>query len=96
MVYCATFYCNANSSKTKVTCSWSEFPMEPTFCKRQADEAQPDVFASRKLVSASIRTILFPVVEAMLTPPIRRTSTTTVHLGSKRAVSADTGDVGSR
>ena len=45
---------------------------------------------------------LFPVVEAMLMPPIRRTqaatppSTTTVHLGSKRAVSADTGDVGSR
>ena len=38
---------------------------------------------------------LFPVVEAMLMPPIRRTSTTTVHLGSKRAVSADTGDVGS-
>ena len=45
---------------------------------------------------------LFPVVEAMLMPPIRRlqaatrASTTTVHLGSKRAVSADTGDVGSR
>ena len=29
---------------------------------------------------------LFPVVEAMLMPPIRRTSTTTVHLGSKRVV----------
>ena len=29
----------------------------------------------------------FPAVEAMLMPPIRRTSTTTVHLGSKRAVS---------
>ena len=45
---------------------------------------------------------LFPVVEAMLMPQIRRTqaatraSMTTVHLGSKRAVSADTGDVGSR
>ena len=39
---------------------------------------------------------LFPVVEAMLMPPIRRTATTTVHLGSKRAVSADTGDVGSQ
>ena len=38
----------------------------------------------------------FQVVEAMLMPPIRRTSTTTVHLGSKRAVSPDTGDVGSR
>ena len=37
---------------------------------------------------------LFPVVEAMLMPPMRRTSTITVHLGSKRAVSADTGDVG--
>ena len=31
---------------------------------------------------------------AMLMPPIRRTLTTTVHLGSKRAVSAGTGDVG--
>ena len=39
---------------------------------------------------------LFPVVEAMLMPPIRRTSTTTVHLGSKRVVSADTGHVGPR
>ena len=38
---------------------------------------------------------LFTVVEAILMPPIRRTSTTTVHLGSKRAVSADTGNVGS-
>ena len=40
---------------------------------------------------------LFPVVEAMLMPPIHRTqaatrvSTTTVQLGSKRAVRADTG-----
>ena len=45
---------------------------------------------------------LFPVVEAMLMPLIRRTqaatrtSTTTVHIGSMRAVSTDTGDVGSR
>ena len=39
---------------------------------------------------------LFPVVEAMLMPTIRRTSTVTVHLGSKRAVSSDTGDVGPR
>ena len=44
---------------------------------------------------------LFPVVEAMLMPPIHRTqavtraSMTTVQLGSKRAVSADTGDVDS-
>ena len=44
---------------------------------------------------------LFPVVEAMLKPPIRRTqaatrsSTTTFHLGSKRAVSAKASDVGS-
>ena len=29
---------------------------------------------------------LFPVVEAMIMPPIRRTATTTVHLGSKRAL----------
>ena len=39
--------------------------------------------------------MLFPVLEAMLMPPIRRTSTTTVHLGSKRAASVDTGHVGS-
>ena len=45
---------------------------------------------------------LFPVVEAMLMPSIRRTQaatralTTTVHLGSKRDVSADTSDVGPR
>ena len=44
---------------------------------------------------------LFPVVKATLMPPVRRTraatpaSTTRVHLGSKRAVSPDTGDVGS-
>ena len=43
---------------------------------------------------------LFPVVKATFMPPIRRTqaatraSTTTVHIGSKRAVSPDTGDVG--
>ena len=30
---------------------------------------------------------LFPVMEAMLMPPISTTSMTTVHLGSKRAVS---------
>ena len=45
---------------------------------------------------------LLPVVASMLKPSIRRTqaatraSTTTVQLGSKRAVSADTGDVGSK
>ena len=45
---------------------------------------------------------VFAVVVAMLMSPIRRTqaatraSTTTFHLGSKRAVSVDTGDVGSR
>ena len=45
---------------------------------------------------------VFTIVEAMLMSPIRRTqaatraSTPTVHLGSKRAVSADTRDVGSR
>ena len=45
---------------------------------------------------------LFTVVKAMLMPAIRRTqaatraSSTTVHLVSKRAVSVDTGDVGSR
>ena len=43
---------------------------------------------------------LFPLVEAMLMPPIHRTQTATwasmntVHLGSKLAVSVDTGDVG--
>ena len=39
---------------------------------------------------------LFPVVEAMLMPLICRMSTTMVHLGLKRAVSTDTGDVGPR
>ena len=43
---------------------------------------------------------LFPVVEVMSMPSTRKTqaatraSTTTVQLGSKRAVSADMGDVG--
>ena len=44
MVYCVAFYCNANSSKNKVTCSWSKFPMEPTLFKKskcQAEETQP-------------------------------------------------------
>ena len=31
MVYCAAFYCNANSSENKVTCSWLKFPTEPIF-----------------------------------------------------------------
>ena len=39
---------------------------------------------------------LFPVVEGVLMPPIHRTSTTIIHLGSERAVSVDTGDVGSQ
>ena len=30
MVCCAAFHCNANTNKTKVTCSWSKFPTEPT------------------------------------------------------------------
>ena len=33
IVYCAAFYCNANSSKNKVTCSWIKFPTEPTLFK---------------------------------------------------------------
>ena len=32
MVYCAAFYCNANSSKNKVT--WFKFPTEPTLFKK--------------------------------------------------------------
>ena len=98
MVYCAAFDCNANSSKNKVTCSWFKFPTEPTFFKkrkRQADEVQSSLLASRKRVLTAIRTregaalghpdakislieddvaTLFPVVEAMLIPPIRRTT----------------------
>ena len=56
MVYCAAFDCNANSIKNKVTCSW--FPMELTLkkSKHQADEAQPALLASRKLVSTAIWT----------------------------------------
>ena len=34
MVYCAAFYCNGNSSKNKVTCSWFKFPIEPTLFKK--------------------------------------------------------------
>ena len=30
IVYCAAFYFHANSSKTKVTCSWFKFTTEPT------------------------------------------------------------------
>ena len=59
MIYCAVFYCNANSSKNKVTCSRSKFPTEPTSfkkSKRQADKAQSALLASRKLVSTEIRT----------------------------------------
>ena len=59
MMYCAAFDCNANSSKNKVPCSWFKFPTEPNLFikrKRQADEAQPALLASRKLVSTAIRT----------------------------------------
>ena len=59
MVYCAAFDCNANRSKNIVTCSWLKFPTEPTLKnkhKLQADEAQPALFISRKLVSTAIRT----------------------------------------
>ena len=34
MDYCAAFDCNANSSKNKVTCSWSKFPVETTLFKK--------------------------------------------------------------
>ena len=98
MIYCAAFDCNVNSSKNKATCSWFKFPTERTFFKkrkRQADEVQPSLLASRKRVLTAIRTregaalgypdakislieddvaTLFPVVEAMLIPPIRRTT----------------------
>ena len=60
MVYCAAFDCNANSSKNKVTCSWPKFPTEKTLFEKklQANEAQPALLASRKLVSTSNRIIL--------------------------------------
>ena len=35
MVYRATFDYNANNSKNKVTCSWFNFPTEPTLLKKQ-------------------------------------------------------------
>ena len=59
MVYCAAFDCIANSSKNRVTCSWLKFPTELTLSlksKLQAEEAQPALLASRKLVSTAIRT----------------------------------------
>ena len=34
MVYSVAFYCNANSSKIKVTYSWFQFPTEPTLFKK--------------------------------------------------------------
>ena len=61
MVYCVVFYCDANSSKNKVTCSWFKFPVEPTLFKkanvnRNVDEAQLALLALRKLVSTAIWT----------------------------------------
>ena len=59
MVYCATFDCNSNISKNRVTCRWRKFPAELTLfkkCKLQTDEAEPSLLASRKLVSTAIRT----------------------------------------
>ena len=52
MVYCAAFYCNANSSKNTVTYSLSSYRANFIFIKSrlQADEAQPALLASRKLV----------------------------------------------
>ena len=57
MVYCVAFDCNANSSKNKVACSWFKFLKEPTLflkSKSQADETQPALFPSRKLVPTAI------------------------------------------
>ena len=59
MVYCATLDCIPNISKNRITCSWRKFPAELTLfkkCKLQVDEAEPPLLASRKLVSAAIRT----------------------------------------
>ena len=59
MVNCVAFDCYANSSKNKVTCSWLKLPTESTLFKKrksQADEAQPALLTSRKLVSTPIWT----------------------------------------
>ena len=59
MFYCATFDCNANISKNRVTCRWRKFPAELTLFKKsklQADEAEPPLLALRTLVSTAIRT----------------------------------------
>ena len=102
LVYCAAFDCNANSSKNKVTCSWSKFPPEPTLFKKanvkptkhsrlcshrgnlfrlqsgpEKVVAPGDPGAKITLKDDDVPT-LFPVVEAVLMPPIRRTSTTTI------------------
>ena len=63
---------------------------------------QPWVILVLKSLKEDDVPALFLVVEAMMMTPICRTqaatraSTTTAYLGPKRAVSADTGDVGSR
>ena len=44
MVYCAAFYCNANRGNSKVTRSWFTLFKKS---KRQADEAQPALLASK-------------------------------------------------
>ena len=57
MVHCTAFDCNVNSGMNKVRCSWFKFPSEPTLFnkrKRQTDEAQLALLASRKLVSTAI------------------------------------------
>ena len=58
MVYCAAFYCNANSSKKKVTCSWFKFPTEPTLSKKaNVKPTKHSGFACiEKLVLTAIRT----------------------------------------
>ena len=125
MVYCAAFGSNANSINNVVTCSWPNFPTEPTLFKKakfkptkhsRLCSLRDNLF---RLRSASDKVTflgypgakislkeddvptLYTVAEAMLMPPIRKTqaatraSTTVVPLGSKRAVSVNTGDVGS-
>ena len=59
MVYCAAFYCNANSSQNKVTGSWFKFPTELTLFKKAKVKPMKHtraLLASRKLVSTAIQT----------------------------------------
>ena len=62
MVYCAAFYCNANSSQNKATRSWFKFPTEPALFFLKQTSMPPfdlppfvlDTFCALALTSESV------------------------------------------